>query len=174
MSTAAELPGLLRGCVKWRDGRAWVDNDALLIVADWCEDNDRPEEADEIRSVMEEDAADYIFVPADASLGEMNAPGCTRFEYETMSQRGRWENQSRPYGACLACCAGGTVEYEVLADEYETLPDRVTPQGRVSRGQIGPTRAGLDRVRDLARWHCIAHMLGYPPMRLLGEEGGEK
>jgi hypothetical protein len=37
-TTTTELPALLRGAVTWRSGRAFVDNDYMSVVADWCDD----------------------------------------------------------------------------------------------------------------------------------------
>ena len=59
MTATTTLPGLLRGCVVWRDGRPWIDNDALLVVADWLEEGGRRGEAACVRKAMrwDEDAA---------------------------------------------------------------------------------------------------------------------
>ncbi len=61
MTPSAELKGLLRGAVKWSEARVgylprpYIDNAALLLVAGWCEANDRADGTDEagaIRTAM--------------------------------------------------------------------------------------------------------------------------
>jgi hypothetical protein len=164
-ATTTELPGLLRGCVKWRDGRAWVDNDALLVVADWCEENDRLDDAEPIREAMGwGDAALHAgyCICWGRGLDEDTFLNCGNVVLEAGTPD---LPLARAYSWWDAHPLARPATY------YWLTPDETpAPTGRRSRRQIPHKQEALNRIRDLARWDLICHMLGYPPLRLLGEE----
>jgi hypothetical protein len=165
-TTTTELPALLRGCVKWRDGRAWADDDALLIVADWCEDNDRPDDAEAIRGAMGwgEPAVQYHY---DMSWGRIGG------DPETCSKSGdvvvRPGTPDRPRAEAWSSWddQGGTI--------YPLAPDETPPPaGPRSRRRIPHDQEAIRRIFGLARWDLVCHMLGWPPLRLAAGGGGAK
>jgi hypothetical protein len=140
-TTPTELAGLLRGCIKWRDGRAWVDNEALLVVADWCDDNGRAEEAAEVREALAVEPSYFADAGGPERFGD-SFPGGVAYEVETPSGFARVE------------------------DGRDEVMYRASVVG-ASRSQF---ETAIRRIHHLARWHCIAHMLGWPPLRLVGDE----
>lgn len=148
-TTTTILPSLLRGCVEWRDDRPWIDNDALLVVADWCEENGRDADAAVIRSPFE-------FDRGFASVGKWHVRITSRFE--ALAVRG-----GKPKGDL------SNEQYERIIDQYRKC-STFTPEtpyqpisGEMSGGNLG-------RIQDLARWDLVCHMLGYPPIRLHTEQ----
>jgi hypothetical protein len=186
MSAATtELPGLLRGCIKWRDGRPWVDDDALLVVADWCEENGRAEQAGVIRTPLVLNrthrhgyvGAGYVHLCERALRFVVDDPDGQALNIEAWLYE--YGSDDVP-AAALACrpglnapnwdASGGAFELPFLISRtrvpntpHYALSDEATPTGRVRKKAIR-------RITDLARWDLICHMLGHPPMRLIAEE----
>ena len=63
--------------------------------------------------------------------------------------------------------ATASVAYPRTATVYATQRDQETRPTALGGGLPSPAGA-IQRVRDLARWDLIAHMLGWPPLRLVG------
>jgi hypothetical protein len=165
--TTTELPALLRGAVTWRDGRPWADNDALLIVADWCEDEGRADDAEAIREAMGWPDEDAFFDSVMELTWEDDRDGLFREPASFRFGEGQVCVQRMSAGSAQSLAmlgqrrAVGT--YETSDDEYTERPmPNFHDQPQYSLG-------GLQRIRDLARWDLICHMLGWPPLRLVGE-----
>ena len=171
-SMTTDLAPLLRACIVWRDDRPWADNDALLVVADWLEEAGRATEAHAIRDAMEWDAQSehaYDGGPDDAA-----SPRC--LEYSLMVD-------TTPDGSRITMDLRGGVYLALDMRDDFSGHGQVNWQGESSchtlaEGEECPSRLtyrslrlhpGPLRVRDVCRCELIFRMLGYPPLRLMGD-----
>lgn len=183
-STSTELRGLLRGCMTWRDDRPWIDDDALGIVADWCEENERDDEARAIREAMEwEDEEDFFRDDVDGETSEevllddvrgeqrrFGEPQHFQFQCEAAQFHGTISAKRGVRGFALATCSRGGAPVGIYGlgrdeDARSSSGDPIAP-GLIDLYPPG----ALNRVCDLARWDLICHMLGCPPLRLVSDD----
>jgi len=48
--------------------------------------------------------------------------------------------------------------------------DEAVYRASLTGASAAQAEAAVRRIHDLARWHCVCCLLGYPPLRLLCEE----
>jgi hypothetical protein len=154
----SDLPSLLRGAMQWKNDRPTIDNDALLVIADWCEENDRLDDAQKIRTAMKP-----IWEQEGREREDRDADVCGYYalnsgiNYDVCQYPPR-RTYNRVTGHARCLVGSNVTKYEVMEDEI---------QPKVKKTPQLPTLAGMVRVHDLARWDSVCRMLGYPPVRLL-------
>jgi hypothetical protein len=151
MSTTT-LPRLLRSALSWHGGRPQVDNRVLEAVAAWLDGEGRREDAEAVRLSLEPDPSldwEGDGLPADGPAFAR----CDLGLHHHVEVHAGPDAGGAPSGFASAFCSGSRTDYPLTLRE---LAD--------------PGYASVRRVRDLARWHCVCDMLGWPPLRFACEE----
>jgi hypothetical protein len=146
------LPRLLRSALSCREGRPTIDNLALEAAADWLEVAGRGDDAAAVRLALGPDPSldwDGDWRRDAPSLATRCDLG--RHHYVCVEVQADPRPGAPLGGFASAYCFGARIDYPLTLGEL-----------------AGPSYAFVRRVRDLARWHCLCDMLGWPPLRLVG------
>lgn len=180
-ATSTELRDMLRKAMTWANDRPVIDNTVLLVVADWCEEKGMMGEANAIRESHHwTEEEDFDFDEGEQTVPP--APTHGGYMYRSMHLDPLRNIQSRTLVGRFKLLlygdgsASATVHLpddsdgeprDSVSGSYWLLPDEEGWPGDDGNETFPP--GALQRIRDCARWHLICHMLGWPPMRLVGE-----